>query len=247
MINKCVHNVNDTIKGIKNGHTILIGGFGECGVPLEIIDLIIDSDLKELTIISNNAGIADRGVAGLLQANKVKKIIGSYPRSIESYIVEDLYKKNLIDLEVIPQGTFIERIRAAGAGLGGFYTLVGVGTMMAEGKEIKIIEGEEYIFEKPLKGNVALIRAYKADRWGNLVYKKTARNFNPVMATAADLVIAEVDEIVELGELDPEEIVTPGIFVDRIYKNNKRYDDLLQSIYIKKHRMKLLNKNVKDK
>ena len=238
MINKCFDNIKEAIKDIKSGDSILIGGFGECGVPLELIDAIADSNIKELTIISNNAGIADRGIAKLLQAKMVKKIIGSYPRSLDSYVVDDLYKKELIELEVIPQGTFVERIRAAGAGLGGFYTLVGVGTMMAEGKEIKIIEGKEYIFEKPLRGNVALIKAYKADRWGNLVYKKTARNFNPVMATAADLVIAEVDEIVELGELDPEEIVTPGIFVDRIYQCKKVYDDLLQNIYVKKHQMK---------
>jgi 3-oxoadipate CoA-transferase alpha subunit len=238
MINKCFDNIKEAIKDIKSGDSILIGGFGECGVPLELIDAIADSNIKELTIISNNAGIADRGIAKLLQAKMVKKIIGSYPRSLDSYVVDDLYKKELIELEVIPQGTFVERIRAAGAGLGGFYTLVGVGTMMAEGKEIKIIEGKEYIFEKPLRGNVALIKAYKADRWGNLVYKKTARNFNPVMATAADLVIAEVDEIVELGELDPEEIVTPGIFVDRIYQCKKVYDDLLQNVYVKKHQMK---------
>lgn len=238
MINKCFDNIKEAIKDIKSGDSILIGGFGECGVPLELIDAIADSNIKELTIISNNAGIADRGIAKLLQAKMVKKIIGSYPRSLDSYVVDDLYKKELIELEVIPQGTFVERIRAAGAGLGGFYTLVGVGTMMAEGKEIKIIEGKEYIFEKPLRGNVALIKAYKADRWGNLVYKKTARNFNPVMATAADLVIAEVDEIVELGELDPEDIVTPGIFVDRIYQCKKVYDDLLQNVYVKKHQMK---------
>lgn len=238
MINKCIDSVKKAIKDIKSGDAILIGGFGECGAPLELIDAIADSNIKELTIISNNAGIADRGIAKLLQAKMVKKIIGSYPRSLDSYVVDDLYKKELIELEVIPQGTFVERIRAAGAGLGGFYTLVGAGTMMAEGKEIKIIEGKEYIFEKPLKGNVALIKAYKADRWGNLVYKKTARNFNPVMATAADLVIAEVDEIVELGELDPEEIVTPGIFVDRIYQCKKVYDDLLQNVYVKKHQMK---------
>ncbi len=238
MINKCVDSAKNAIKNIKSRDNILIGGFGECGAPLELIDALVDSDIKELTIISNNAGIADRGTSKLLQAKKVKKIICSYPRSLDSYVVDDLYKKELIELEVIPQGTFIERIRAAGAGLGGFYTLVGVGTMMAEGKEIKIIEGEEYIFEKPLKGNVALIKAYKADRWGNLVYKKTARNFNPVMATAADLVIAEVDEIVELGELDPEEIVTPGVFVDRVYQCKKVYDDLLQNVYVKKHQMK---------
>jgi 3-oxoadipate CoA-transferase alpha subunit len=238
MINKCCNNVINAIKNIKSGDRILIGGFGECGAPLELIDAIADSDIKELTIISNNAGVADRGIAKLLLAQRVKKIIGSYPRSLDSYVVDDLYKKELIELEVIPQGTFVERIRAAGAGLGGFYTLVGAGTMMAEGKEIKIIEGKEYIFEKPLKGNVALIKAHKADRWGNLVYKKTARNFNPVMATAADLVIAEVDEVVELGELDPEEIVTSGIFVDRVYPCRKVYDNLLQNIYVKKHQMK---------
>jgi len=235
MINKCIYETKEIIKGIKSGSTILVGGFGECGVPLELIDALIESDITDLTIASNNAGVADRGLAKLLKAGKVKKIIGSYPRSIDSYVVEELYKKNLIGLEIIPQGTFVERIRAAGAGLGGFYTPVGVGTMMAEGKETKVIDGKEYILEKPLKGDVALIKAYKADRWGNLIYKRTARNFNPIMATAADLVVTEVDEIVELGELNPEEIITPGIFIDRVYQCKKNYDDLLYKIYVSRN------------
>lgn len=216
MINKIVEDTRQAIQGIKSGDTVLIGGFGDSGVPFKLIEAILRTDVCDLTIVSNNAGTYKRGIEALLLAGKLKKIICSYPRSSGATAIVELWKNRQVVLEVIPQGTLTERIRAGGAGLGGFYTPVGVNTLIAKGKEVRVIDGKEYLLEKPIRGDIALLKANKADRYGNLVYNKSARNFNPVMATAADIVVVEVNEIVELGKLDPESIITPGIFIDRV-------------------------------
>jgi 3-oxoacid CoA-transferase subunit A len=195
----------------------MVGGFGLVGAPLTLIDELTKHDVTDLTIISNNVGEAGKGLGILLRQGKIKKAIGSYFTSNRE--VAEYYNQGLLELELKPQGTFSESIRAGGAGIGGYYTKTSVGTDLAIGKELKEIDGESYVFEKALKANIAIIRAEKADRLGNLVYYKTARNFNPMMATAADFVIAEVDEIVEVGELSPEEIVTPHLFVDAIVES----------------------------
>lgn len=205
---------SDVIQKIKTGDTIMVGGFGLIGCPLTLVDELTRHDISELTIISNNVGEAGRGLGLILRQGKIKKAIGSYFTSNRE--VAKWYNEGKLEIELLPQGTFSEAIRAGGAGIGGFYTKTAVGTELAKGKETKVIDGEAYLFEKALKADVALIRARKADTKGNLVYYKTARNFNPVMATAADYVIAEVDEIVEEGELSPEEIITPHLFVDAI-------------------------------
>lgn len=211
-MNKIVH-PSEAIAKIRLGDTIMVGGFGLIGSPLTLIEELekIES-IRDLTIISNNLGEPNRGLGKLLRDGKVKKAIGSYFTSNSD--VGEFYNRSLLEIQLLPQGTFAESIRAGGAGIGGFYTKTGVGTALAENKEIREIDGEYYLFEKPLRANVALIRAHKADSLGNLTYYKTARNFNPMMATAADLVIAEVDEIVEAGSLDPESIVTPHSYVD---------------------------------
>jgi 3-oxoadipate CoA-transferase, alpha subunit len=204
------------VAGIADGSTILIGGFGMAGMPVILIDALIRQGAGDLTVVNNNAGNGDTGLAALLAAGRVRKMICSFPRQRDSYVFDGLYRAGKIELELVPQGNLAERMRAAGAGIGAFYGPTGVGTPLAEGKELRTIDGRDYLLEYPIKGDVALIGAYVADRMGNLVYRKTARNFGPVMATAAALTIAEVHRVVEIGEIDPEVVVTPGIFVDRI-------------------------------
>ena len=216
------------VAGIADGSTILIGGFGLAGMPVILIDALIRQGAGELTVVNNNAGNGDTGLAALLAAGRVRKMICSFPRQRDSYVFDGLYRAGKIELELVPQGNLAERMRAAGAGIGAFYGPSGVGTPLAEGKEQRTIDGRDYLLEYPIKGDVALIGAYVADRMGNLVYRKTARNFGPVMATAAALTIAEVHRVVEIGEIDPEVVVTPGIFVDRILDLGR--DDTAQEV-----------------
>jgi len=204
------------VAGIADGSTILIGGFGMAGMPVTLIEALIRQGAKELTVVNNNAGNGDTGLAALLAAGQVRKMICSFPRQSDSYVFDGLYRAGKIELELVPQGNLAERMRAAGAGIGAFFSPTGVGTPLAEGKEQRTIDGRDYVLEYPIKGDVALIGAYVGDRMGNLAYRKTARNFGPVMATAAALTIAEVKRVVEIGEIDPETVVTQGIFVDRI-------------------------------
>ena len=204
------------VAGIADGSTILIGGFGMAGMPVTLIDALIRLGARDLTVVNNNAGNGDTGLAALLAAGQVRKMICSFPRQSDSYVFDGLYRAGKIELELVPQGNLAERMRAAGAGIGAFYGPTGVGTPLAEGKEQRTIDGRDCVLEYPIKGDVALISAYLGDRMGNLVYRKTARNFGPVMATAAALTITEVHRVVEIGEIDPEVVVTPGIFVDRI-------------------------------
>ncbi|MDI6102773.1 3-oxoacid CoA-transferase subunit A [Actinoplanes sp. NEAU-A12] len=201
---------------VRDGDTVLVGGFGMAGMPVELIDALIEHGAGDLTIVSNNAGNGDTGLAALLAAGRVRKMVCSFPRQADSWVFDGLYRAGKIELELVPQGDLAERMRAAGAGIGAFYCPTGVGTPIAEGRETRVIDGREYVLAYPIRGDVALIRAHRADRLGNLVYRKTARNFGPVMATAATLTIAQVSEIVEIGELDPENIVTPSIYVDRL-------------------------------
>ncbi|TMG88716.1 MAG: 3-oxoacid CoA-transferase subunit A [Betaproteobacteria bacterium] len=216
MINKVVATAAVAVADIPNGATVMIGGFGTAGMPSELIDALIAKGSKDLTIVNNNAGNADTGLAALLKARQVKKIICSFPRQTDSWVFDGLYKKGDIELELVPQGNLAERIRAAGAGIGAFYTPTGYGTPLAEGKETRHIDGRDYVLEYPIHADFALIKALRGDRWGNLVYRKTARNFGPIMAAAAKCTIAQVREIVNLGDLDPESVVTPGIFVQRV-------------------------------
>lgn len=208
--------VDAALEGLQDGSTILVGGFGMAGMPVHLIDGLIRQGAKDLTVVSNNAGNGDTGLAALLKAGRVRKIICSFPRQADSYVFDELYGAGKIELEVVPQGNLAERMRAAGAGIGAFFCPTAVGTPLAEGKETRTIDGREYVLEMPIRGDVALIRAHRADRMGNLVYRKTARNFGPVMATAAATTIVEVDEVVDIGGLDPESVVTPSIYVDRV-------------------------------
>ena len=208
--------VQEAVAGIDDGSTILVGGFGMAGMPTTLIDALIDQGAGDLTIVSNNAGNGDTGLAALLAAGRVAKVICSFPRQTDSYVFDGLYRAGKVALEVVPQGNLAERIRAAGAGIGAFFCPTGVGTPLAEGKETRTIDGQDYVLEYPIRGDVALIGAHIGDTAGNLLYRKTARNFGPVMATAATLTIAEVSRVVEAGAIDPEIVVTPGIFVDRI-------------------------------
>ena len=217
-INKIMNDFETAVAGVKDGSTILVSGFGGAGMPTELLNALRDQGATDLTIVSNNAGVGREGIGGLLSEGKVKKVICSYPRSGGSVIFEEMWAAGKVELEVVPQGTLSERIRAAGAGIGAFYTPTGVGTQLAEGKEVRKINGRDQVLEYPLKGDVAFVLAKAADRWGNLIYNKSARNFGPVMAPAADLTVVQVHEIVELGALDPEAIVTPSIFVDRVIK-----------------------------
>jgi 3-oxoacid CoA-transferase A subunit len=216
MINKIFASMEEAVSDIRDGDTVMVGGFGSSGIPFQLIEALRRHRATDLVVISNNAGVGDEGISALLRDRLVRKIVCSYPRSTGSVWFERLYEENAIELELLPQGTFSERIRAGGAGIGGFFTRTGYGTRLAEGKETRIIDGKGYVFEKPLSADVALLKASRGDRWGNLVYNTAGRNFNPVMATAAKTTIAEVGEIVELGELEPECIVTPGIFVTRL-------------------------------
>jgi 3-oxoadipate CoA-transferase, alpha subunit len=204
------------VRGIADGSTVLIGGFGRAGLPFALIDAVRRNGARDLTVVNNNAGNGDTGLAALLAAGAVRKIICSFPRQSDSHVFDELYRAGRIELEVVPQGNLAERIRAGGAGIGGFYTPTGVGTLLAEGKELRTIDGRDYVLEYPIKADLALIRAHRADLLGNLVYRKTGRNFGPIMATAATLTVAEVSEVVPLGGIDPEAVVTPGIFVDRV-------------------------------
>jgi 3-oxoadipate CoA-transferase alpha subunit len=218
MISKIVPDLRAALAGVQDGSTVLIGGFGGAGQPHQLIDALIEQGARNLTIVSNNAGSGETGIAALLAAGQVSKIICSFPRQADSHHFDNLYRAGKLELELVPQGTLAERIRAGGAGIGGFFTRTAVGTQLAEGKEVRTLDGQDYVFELPIKADVAIIKALKADRWGNLVYNKTARNFCPVMATAAKMTIVQVDEIVELGDLDPEAIVTPGLYVKRVVR-----------------------------
>jgi 3-oxoadipate CoA-transferase alpha subunit len=213
---------DEAVAGIEDGSTVLISGFGLAGMPFDLIDALIRQGAKDLTIVSNNAGNGDTGLAALLAAGRVRKVICSFPRQSDSYVFDSLYRSGKIELEVVPQGNLAERIRAAGAGIGAFYTPTGAGTPLAEGKETREIGGRAYVLEYPIRGDYALVSAYRADTIGNLVYRKTARNFGPVMATAAATTIVQVSEIVPVGSLDPEAVVTPSIFVDRIVRASGR-------------------------
>jgi 3-oxoadipate CoA-transferase alpha subunit len=207
---------DEAVAGIDDGSTVLIGGFGMAGMPVELIDALIRQGATDLTVVSNNAGNGDTGLAALLAKGRVRKMICSFPRQHDSWVFDGLFREGKVELEVVPQGNLAERMRAAGAGIGAFFGPTGVGTPLAEGKETREIDGRTYVLEYPIKGHVALIGAHVADRMGNLVYRKTARNFGPVMATAADLVIAQVSQVVDVGGIDPEVVVTPGIYVDRV-------------------------------
>lgn len=222
MIDKTVPDAAAAVADIPDGATVLVGGFGRAGQPRELIDALIERGARDLTIVSNNAGNGDTGLAALLKSGAVRKVVCSFPRQADSWVFDELYRAGRIELELVPQGNLAERIRAAGAGIGAFFSPTGVGTQLAEGKEHRTIDGREYVLEYPIRADAALISAYRADRWGNLVYRGTARNFGPIMATAATTTIVQVDELVELGGLDPEAIVTPGIFVDRVVVTGER-------------------------
>jgi 3-oxoadipate CoA-transferase alpha subunit len=216
MINKVSDSLQAAVADVPDGATVMIGGFGNAGMPAALIDALIAQGARGLTIVNNNAGNGDTGLAALLKAGRVRRIVCSFPRQADSYVFDALYAAGQIELELTPQVNLAERIRAAVAGIGGFFTPTGFGTLLAEGKETRVIDGRSYVLESPIHADFALIKAHRGDRWGNLVYRKTARNFGPIMAMAAECTIAQVSEVVELGELDPENIVTPGIFVQRV-------------------------------
>jgi 3-oxoadipate CoA-transferase alpha subunit len=222
MVNKQVASVQEAVAGIQDGSTVMIGGFGTAGMPSELIDALIEQGARDLTVVNNNAGNGDIGLAALLKAKRVRKIICSFPRQADSYVFDALYRAGEIELELVPQGNLAERISAAGSGIGAFFTPTGFGTQLADGKETRVINGRNYVLEHPICADFALIKALKADRWGNLIYRKTARNFGPIMARAAKTTVVQVDEVVELGELDPEVIVTPGIFVNRVIQISRQ-------------------------
>lgn len=216
MIDKRITDIDRAVADVFDGAVVMVGGFGPAGQPAELLDALIRRRPRELTLISNNAGNGDYGLAALLKAGCVKKVVCSFPRQVDSWVFDDLYRRGEVALELVPQGNLAARIQAAGSGLGGIFTPTGFGTQLAEGKEMRRIDGKDYVFETPLRADFALIKALKADRWGNLVFDKTGRNFGPIMATAAACTIAQVSETVALGELDPEAVVTPGIFVQRV-------------------------------
>ena len=218
MINKIVASPSAALADVPDGATILIGGFGNAGMPSELIDALIAQGAKDLTVVNNNAGNADAGLAALIGAGRVKKILCSFPRQADSWHFDKAWRAGKIELELVPQGTLAERIRAAGAGVGAFFTPTAFGTQLAEGKETREINGKGYVLEYPIHADYALLKADRADRWGNLTYRKTARNFAPIMAAAAKCTVVQVRETVELGQLDPEHVVTPGIFVQRVVK-----------------------------
>jgi 3-oxoadipate CoA-transferase alpha subunit len=204
------------LRDLRDGATLLIGGFGEAGLPFSLLEALLRCNATDLTVVSNNAGNGDSGLAAVLGTGRVRKIVCSYPRQVDSWIFDRLYREGKLELELVPQGNLAERIRCAGAGIGGFYTPTGVGTPLAAGKEVRTIAGRDYLLEFPIYGDVALIKADTADQAGNLTYRKTARNFGPIMATAAKVTVAEVNRVVPAGAIDPESVVTPGIFVNRI-------------------------------
>lgn len=216
MIDKSVPSLQDAVAGVCDGSTVMVGGFGDSGTPLDLIQAVLETGAKDLVIVSNNAGSGVVGIAALLKADRVKKVICSYPRTSKCFVVEELYREGKIEIELVPQGTLAERIRSGGAGIGGFYTPTAADTELSAGKEQRVFDGVTYVLEKPIYADFALIKAHVSDRWGNLIYRKTARNFNPVMATAANVTIAQVSSIEKIGRLDPEIIGTPGIYVDRV-------------------------------
>jgi 3-oxoadipate CoA-transferase alpha subunit len=216
VVSKVVESAAVAVADIQDGATIMVGGFGMAGMPTALVDALVGQGARDLTIVSNNAGNGETGLAALLKAGRVRKVICSFPRQADSYVFDALYRAGEIELEVVPQGTLVERIRAAGAGIGAFFTPTAYGTMLAAGKEVREINGRHFVLEYPIHADVALIKARQGDRWGNLVYRKTGRNFGPVMATAAACTVAQVDRVVDLGALDPESLVTPGIFVHRV-------------------------------
>lgn len=218
MIDKTAASAGEALQGTPDGATVLIGGFGTAGVPDELIDALIEQGARELTVVNNNAGNGEQGLAALLKAGRVRKIICSFPRQPDSQVFDALYRSGRIELELVPQGNLAERLRAGGAGIGGFFTPTGAGTELAQGKETRVIDGRMHVLEHPIRGDLALVKAERGDRWGNLTYRRAARNFGPVMATAAARTVASVHEIVALGDLDPEAVVTPGIFVSRIVR-----------------------------
>ena len=218
MINKITPTIEAALAQIHDGATILIGGFGGAGQPAELIDGLIAHGAKDLVIVNNNAGNGDTGLAALLKAGQVRKIICSFPRQADSYVFDELYRAGKLEMELVPHGNLAERIRAAGAGIGAFFTPTGFGTLLAENKETREINGRQYVLEYPIHADFALIKAESGDRWGNLTYRKTARNFGPIMATAAKVTIASVHEIVELGSFDPEAVITPGLYVQHVVK-----------------------------
>jgi 3-oxoadipate CoA-transferase alpha subunit len=218
MINKISESIEAALASVKDGDTVLIGGFGTAGIPNELIDGLIAQGSKGLVVVNNNAGNAETGLAALLKAGRVRKIICSFPRQADSWVFDDLYRSGKLELELVPQGNLAERIRAAGAGIGAFFSPTGFGTELAKGRETREINGKRYVLEMPINGDVALIKAECGDRWGNLTYRKAARNFGPVMATAARMTVATVHEIADLGTLDPESIITPGIYVSKIVR-----------------------------
>jgi len=219
---RIIESADEAVAGIEDGATVLVGGFGLAGMPFDLIDALIRQGAESLTIVANNAGNGDVGLAALLKARRVRKVVCSFPRQADSYVFDDLYLSGEIELEVVPQGNLAERMRAAGAGIGGFYSPTAVGTPLAEGKESRRIDGRDYLLEYPIRGDYALIAAHRADELGNLVYRKTARNFGPVMATAATTTIVQVDEVLETGSLDPEAVGTPSIYVDRVVAVRRR-------------------------
>lgn len=217
MIDKRVGSCAEALAGVRDGQTVLLSGFGAAGMPVELIGALLDSGAKDLTLVTNNAGGDGSPIATLIWERRVSRLICSYPRSVDrANWVKDRWEEGAFELELVPQGTLSERMRAAGAGLGGFFTPTAGGTLLAEGKETRVIDGRIHVLEAPLRGDIALIQAEKGDRWGNLTYRKAARNFGPTMATAATTTIVQVHQLVELGELDPEQIITPGIFVDKV-------------------------------
>lgn len=218
-----MESADEAVAGIEDGATVLVGGFGLAGMPFDLIDALIRQGATDLTIVANNAGNGEVGLAALLQAGRVRRILCSFPRQSDSYVFDELYRSGRIELEVVPQGNLAERMRAAGAGIGAFYSPTAVGTPLAEGREVRTFEGRDYLLELPIRGDYALIAAHRSDRLGNLVYRRTARNFGPVMATAAATTIVQVNEVVDAGELDPEAVVTPSIFVDRVVATAARH------------------------
>jgi 3-oxoadipate CoA-transferase, alpha subunit len=216
MIDKRVASIAEALADVRDGSVVLLGGFGSVGQPAALLDGLIEHGAKDLTVVSNNAGVGRQGLARLMELGRVRRVVCSFPRSSNSVVFDELYRAGKIELEIVPQGTLAERLRAAGAGVPAFYTPTAAGTLLAEGKETREIAGKLCVLEHALHGDVALVEAWRADRWGNLVYRESGRNFNPVMAVAADLTVVQVNELAELGELDPEAIVTPGVFVDRV-------------------------------
>ena len=239
MINKIARSVADALASVRDGATVLIGGFGTAGTPDALIDALLAQGAKDLTVVCNNAGNGEFGLAALLNAGRVRKIICSFPRQTDSHVFDSLYRSGKLELELVPQGNLAERIRAAGAGIGAFFSPTGYGTDLAKNadgspKETREINGKHYVLEMPIHGDVALIKAEQGDRWGNLTYRKSARNFGPVMATAAKVTVATVHEVVELGALNPEHIVTPGIFVHAVVKIERKPNLVTQLGSIKK-------------